>query len=131
MSRGSGGDQIVTATLQSVAYQTQDLISSMAEDGISPAVIRVDGGMVANNWFLQFLADVLDTPVERPVKCASPTVLGGCISVPRSLQAFCRIASKFSEKLGVSVALRSRDDGGSSRETSQWMESGGQSHTNE
>jgi len=75
MSRGSGRDQIVTATLQSVAYQTLDLISSMAEDGISPAVIRVDGGMVANNWFLQFLADVLDTPVERPVNVES-TVLG-------------------------------------------------------
>lgn len=75
MSRGSGGDQIVTATLQSVAYQTLDLISSMAEDGISPAVIRVDGGMVTNNWFLQFLADVLDTPVERPVNVES-TVLG-------------------------------------------------------
>ena len=75
LSRGSGGDQIVTATLQSVAYQTHDLISSMAEDGISPAVIRVDGGMVANDWFLQFLADILDTPVERPVNVES-TVLG-------------------------------------------------------
>jgi glycerol kinase len=75
LSRGSGGDQIVTATLQSVAYQTSDLIRSMAEDGISPGVIRVDGGMVANNWFLQFLADILDTPVERPLNVES-TVLG-------------------------------------------------------
>lgn len=75
LSRGSGVDQIVTATLQSVAYQTADLISSMAEDGISPGVIRVDGGMVANNWFLQFLADILDTPVERPENVES-TVLG-------------------------------------------------------
>jgi len=75
LSRGSGRDQIVTATLQAVAYQTLDLIRSMAEDGISPAVIRVDGGMVENSWFLQFLADVLDTPVERPVNVES-TVLG-------------------------------------------------------
>jgi len=75
LSRGSGGDQVVTATLQSVAYQTSDLISSMAEDGISPGVIRVDGGMVANDWFLQFLADILDTPVERPLNVES-TVLG-------------------------------------------------------
>jgi glycerol kinase len=75
LSRGSGGDQIVTATLQSVAYQTSDLIRSMAEDGISPGVIRVDGGMVENNWFLQFLADILDTPVERPLNVES-TVLG-------------------------------------------------------
>ena len=75
LSRGSGGDQVVTATLQSVAYQTHDLISAMADDGISPGVIRVDGGMVANDWFLQFLADILDTPVERPVNVES-TVLG-------------------------------------------------------
>jgi glycerol kinase len=75
LTRGSGGDQIVTATLQSVAYQTHDLISAMSDDGMSPGVIRVDGGMVANNWFLQFLADILDTPVERPVNVES-TVLG-------------------------------------------------------
>lgn len=75
LSRGSGQDEVITATLQSVAYQTSDLVSSMAEDGISPAVIRVDGGMVANDWFLQFLADILDTPVERPVNAES-TVLG-------------------------------------------------------
>jgi len=75
LSRGSGGDQVVTATLQSVAYQTYDLINAMADDGMSPGVIRVDGGMVANDWFLQFLADILDTPVERPVNVES-TVLG-------------------------------------------------------
>jgi glycerol kinase len=75
LTRGSGRDDVVTATLQSVAYQTCDLIEAMSEDGIKPSVIRVDGGMVANNWFLQFLADVLDTPVERPENVES-TVLG-------------------------------------------------------
>ena len=75
LTRGSGRDDVVTATLQSVAYQTCDLIEAMSEDGIKPSVIRVDGGMVANNWFLQFLADVLDTPVERPDNVES-TVLG-------------------------------------------------------
>jgi glycerol kinase len=75
LTRGSGRDEIVTATLQSVAYQTRDLIDAMSDDGIRPSVIRVDGGMVANNWFLQFLADVLDIPVERPRNVES-TVLG-------------------------------------------------------
>ena len=75
LTRGSNSDHIVTATLQSVAYQTCDLIDAMAEDGIRPSVIRVDGGMVANDWFLQFLADVLATPVERPANVES-TVLG-------------------------------------------------------
>ena len=75
MSRDTGIPEIVTATLQAVAYQTRDLVCAMADDGISPSVIRVDGGMVANDWFLQFLADVLATPVERPANVES-TVLG-------------------------------------------------------
>ena len=75
LTGGSSRDDIVTATLQSVAFQTVDLIDAMAEDGIRPSVIRVDGGMVANDWFLQFLADVIGAPVERPVNVES-TVLG-------------------------------------------------------
>lgn len=75
LTRGSGREQIVTATLQAIAYQTRDLIDAMVDDGIAPAVIRVDGGMVHNDWFLQFLTDILDTPVERPVNIES-TALG-------------------------------------------------------
>jgi glycerol kinase len=75
LSRDSGIDEIVTATLQAIAYQTRDLVAAMASDGIDPNVIRVDGGMVANNWFLRFLADLLGVPVERPVNVES-TVLG-------------------------------------------------------
>ena len=65
----------MTATLQAIAYQTRDLLDAMTDDGISPSIIRVDGGMVANNWFLQFLADVLAVPVERPENVES-TALG-------------------------------------------------------
>jgi glycerol kinase len=75
LSRDSGIPEIVTATLQAVAYQTRDLVDAMAEDGIAVNTIRVDGGMVANDWLLQFLADLLDIPVERPVSTES-TVLG-------------------------------------------------------
>ena len=75
LSRGSGRDRIVTATLQAVALQTHDLIDAMADDGVSPSVLRVDGGMVANNWFLQFLADILDIRIQRPANIES-TVLG-------------------------------------------------------
>ena len=75
LSRGSGRDQIVTATLQAVAYQTRDLFDAMKDDGMAPSVIRVDGGMVANDWFLQFLSDILDVRVERPTNVES-TVLG-------------------------------------------------------
>lgn len=75
LSRDSGIGQIVTATLQAVAYQTKDLMRAMAEDGIEPHVIRVDGGMAANDWLLQFLADILGTDIERPQYVES-TVLG-------------------------------------------------------
>ncbi|MEM7432466.1 MAG: glycerol kinase GlpK [Pseudomonadota bacterium] len=75
LTRGSNRERIVTATLQAVALQTADLLSAMADDGVTPSVIRVDGGMVKNDWFLQFLADILNTPVERP-KDIESTVLG-------------------------------------------------------
>ena len=78
LTRDSGRDVIVTATLQAVAYQTCDLIRAMQEDGIAPSVIRVDGGMVANDWFLSFLADVLQIPVERPANVES-TVTGAAM----------------------------------------------------
>jgi glycerol kinase len=75
LSRGSGRDQIVTATLQAIAFQTHDLTDAMSDDGVTPSIIRVDGGMAANDWFLQFLADILGIPVERPRNVES-TVLG-------------------------------------------------------
>ena len=67
---------LARAALESVAYQTLDLASAMVRDGAAPlATIRVDGGMAANNWFCQFLADVLDARVERPTELET-TALG-------------------------------------------------------
>ena len=58
---------VARAALESVAFQTLDLASAMAADGTQHAEsIRVDGGMAANDWFCQFLADVVDARVERP-----------------------------------------------------------------
>ena len=78
LTRDSGINEIVTATLQAVAYQTCDLVRAMADDGIAPSVIRVDGGMTANDWFLGFLADVLQIAVERP-KNVESTVTGAAM----------------------------------------------------
>ena len=75
LTRDSGIAQIVTATLQAVAYQANDLVEAMRDDGIAPKVIRVDGGMAANAWLLQFLADILGITVERPHNIES-TVTG-------------------------------------------------------
>jgi len=58
---------LVRATLESIAFQTRDLTDAMmADSGVHPAALRIDGGMAQNDWFAQFLADVLATPVERP-----------------------------------------------------------------
>jgi glycerol kinase len=67
---------LARAALESVAYQTLDLTAAMARDGAAaPATIRVDGGMASNDWFCQFLADVLDSRVERPAELET-TALG-------------------------------------------------------
>ncbi len=70
-----GRDELVTATLKSVGFQTADLLRAIAADGVAVATLRVDGGMVANDWFCQFLADVVDVPVER-TQLAESTALG-------------------------------------------------------
>jgi glycerol kinase len=68
LTRDTGIAQIVAAGLQAAAYQARDLIEAMARDGAGmPSALRVDGGMVANDWFARFLADMLGIPVERPV----------------------------------------------------------------
>lgn len=66
LTRATDRTVLVRAALESVAYQTFDLIEALTADGLQTSRIRVDGGMVANNWFLQFLADILDTPIDRP-----------------------------------------------------------------
>jgi glycerol kinase len=80
MTRDTGAKEIVRAALESVSYQTRDLMDAMGADmkaaGLtSPQALRVDGGMVANNWFAQNLADILARPVERP-EITETTALG-------------------------------------------------------
>jgi glycerol kinase len=72
----AGRAHIARATLESVGYQTRDLTTAMKADGApAPAAIRVDGGMVANDWLCQFLADMLGVAVERP-RVIETTALG-------------------------------------------------------
>mgnify|MGYP001269794995 FL=1 len=75
LTRDTGPKEIVRATVESVAYQTHDLFEAMKNDGLRPRIIKVDGGMVKNNWFSQFLADVVDVKVLRP-KVDETTALG-------------------------------------------------------
>lgn len=75
LTRDTGRDHVVRATVESVVYQTHDLFDAMARDGAKPMSLRVDGGMVANDWMVGHLADVLDLPVERPTRLET-TALG-------------------------------------------------------
>ena len=75
LTRNTSQKEIVRATLESVAYQSNDLFNAMKNDGVKPNLIKVDGGMVKNNWFSQFLSDVIDTKVIRP-KVQETTALG-------------------------------------------------------
>ena len=75
LTRDTGVAELVRAALESVCYQTYDLFQAMAEDGVRPKTLKVDGGMVANDWLLQFLADTLDLPVQRPM-VSETTALG-------------------------------------------------------
>ncbi len=68
ITRATGPAELSRAALESVCYQTRDLLEAMAGDwrGMKKTVLRVDGGMVASNYTMQFLADILSAPVDRP-----------------------------------------------------------------
>ena len=78
LTRDSGITEIVTAALASVAYQTRDLLVALQQDGIDTTQLRVDGGMVVNDWLLQFLSDILNLVIERP-KVTETTALGAAL----------------------------------------------------
>jgi len=75
ITRDTGPKEIVRAVIESVAYQTYDLFEAMRHDGLRPKVVKVDGGMVMNNWFSQYLADIINVKVLRP-KVHETTALG-------------------------------------------------------
>ena len=67
LTRDTGKDHIIKATLESLAYQTKDILNAMQEDaGVKLAILKVDGGACANNILMQFQADILGSEVERP-----------------------------------------------------------------
>lgn len=76
LTRGSGRAHIVRATLESIAYQTRDVLEAMqADSGLAIPALRVDGGAVANDFLMQFQSDVIGVPVQRPA-VTETTALG-------------------------------------------------------
>ena len=107
LTRDTGPKQIVRAIIESVAYQTYDLFEAMKHDGLRPRLVKVDGGMVMNNWFSQFLSDVVNVGVLRP-KTQETTALGAAfmaglqIGVYKSLKDISKkwsLDRKFSPKM--------------------------------
>ena len=107
LTRDTGISEIVRATVESVGYQTYDLFEAMKNDGLRPKIVRVDGGMVKNNWFSQFLSDIINIKVLRP-KVDETTALGAAfmaglkIGVYKSLNDISKnwsLDKKFSPKM--------------------------------
>lgn len=87
LTRDTGIAELITAGLQSVCYQTRDLLLAMARDGAQVSTLRVDGGMVVNDWFVQFLSDILQVRVDRP-RVVETTALGAAYLAGLQLGVF-------------------------------------------
>ena len=107
LTRDTGPKEIVRSIIESVAYQTYDLFEAMKHDGLRPKLVKVDGGMVMNNWFSQFLSDVVNVGVLRP-KVQETTALGAAfmaglqIGVYKSLKDIAKVWAldkKFNPKM--------------------------------
>ncbi|MEX2319682.1 MAG: glycerol kinase GlpK, partial [Bauldia sp.] len=118
ITRGTTAAEFARAALESVCYQTRDLLDAMRGDWGeakgAEAVVRVDGGMVASNWTMQFLADILAAPVDRP-KVKETTALGaaylaglraGLYPPPAEFAKAWKLDRRFAPKM--SEAVRSR-----------------------
>ena len=107
ITRDTSPKEIVRATIEAVAYQTHDLFEAMKHDGLRPKIVKVDGGMVMNNWFSQFLSDIVNVKVLRP-KVQETTALGAAfmaglrIGIYKSLKDISKnwnLDKKFSPKM--------------------------------
>lgn len=121
LTRGAGRAEIARAALECVGYQTRDLLEAMQADWPDAAgartVLRVDGGMAASDWTMQFLADVLDAPVDRPA-VAETTALGaaylaglaaGVCPEPLDFATSWRLDRRFEPRMDAAVRARKTD----------------------
>ncbi|MEM9421034.1 MAG: glycerol kinase GlpK [Pseudomonadota bacterium] len=87
MTRATGPDELARAALEGVVYQTHDLFEAMGRDGVALDVLRIDGGMTANDWFVQRLSDILNIPIDRP-QILETTALGAAYLAGLSVGIF-------------------------------------------
>ena len=111
ITRNTGPKEIIRAIVESTAYQSYDLLNSMKNDGIKPKLIKIDGGMVKNNWFSQFLSNVINirvyrSRVEEATALGAALIAGLKIGVFKSLDDISKIWKvdrKFNPKIKVSL----------------------------
>ncbi len=107
LTRGSGRAQIVRATLESIAFQTRDVLEAMhADSGLSLQALRVDGGAVRNSFLMQFQADVLGVPVQRP-EVTETTALGAAYLAGLAA-GFWQSQAQISQQWAVSATFEPR-----------------------
>ena len=80
LTRQSGRAEIIRAALEAVAYQTHDLFSALAADGVDAGIVRADGGMSLNNWLMQFVSDIADVKLERPANVETTALGVACLA---------------------------------------------------
>ena len=116
LTRGTGRNELVRAALESVCLQTEDLITAMRGDwpGMGQTVLRVDGGMVASDWTMQRLADIVDAQIDRP-QMLETTALGagylaglqaGLYPSPEDFQARWRLERRFTPAMAAPLRAR-------------------------
>ncbi len=112
LTRDTSQNEIIRATLESVAYQSYDLFDAMKKDGLKPNLIKVDGGMVKNKWFSQFLSNVINTKVIRP-KVQETTALGAAFMAGLKIGVYKSLSDisknwKIDQKFTPKISKRSR-----------------------
>lgn len=116
ITRATGPAELSKAALESVCFQTRDLLDAMRKDyqNVGQTVLRVDGGMVASNYTMQFLADILDAPVDRPIVLET-TALGaaylaglhmGIFPPPEDFSSSWKRDRRFTPALAEEVRIR-------------------------
>ena len=112
LTRDTSQNEIIRATLESVAYQSYDLFNAMKKDGLKPNLIKVDGGMVKNKWFSQFLSNVINTKVIRP-NVQETTALGAAFMAGLKIGVYKSLSDisknwKIDQKFIPKISKRSR-----------------------
>ena len=116
ITRATGPAELSRAALESVCYQTRDLLDAMRGDWkeMGETVLRVDGGMVASNYTMQFLADILSAPVDRPIVLETTAVgaaylaglYGGIFPPPAELGTTWKRDRRFEPSLAEELRMR-------------------------